>query len=253
MNDALPPIVVAKDGPVTTVTLASPDSANALDAAMVEALHETVDAAAANGTRVLVIEAEGRAFCAGLGLAGLMGETDASLLLRLVRIQLLLEKLWYGPLLSVAVVRGAAAGAGADLVMATTVRYATAAASLRFPGSEFGAVLGVRRLAECTDSAFAAEAAATGRAIGAEEAERRGIWRHLEEGEEAAGVGEELARDLVRRAPETVAAIQREAAALGSAPDPMGSLVRSLAGRPGLAGRIREMNERRLRARKTTV
>jgi enoyl-CoA hydratase/carnithine racemase len=251
MNDALPPIVVAKDGPVTTVTLASPDSANALDVAMVEALHETVDAAADNGTRVLVIEAEGRAFCAGLGLAGLMGETDASMLLRLVRIELLLEKLWYGPLLSVAVVRGAAAGAGADLVMATTVRYATAAASLRFPGSEFGAVLGVRRLAECTDSAFAAEAAATGRAIRAEEAERRGIWRRLDD--DGPDVAADLARDLARRAPETVAAIQREASAAGSAPDPMGSLVRSLAGRPGLAGRIREMNERRLRARKTTV
>jgi enoyl-CoA hydratase/carnithine racemase len=251
MNDALPPIVVAKDGPVTTVTLASPDSANALDAAMVEALHEAVDAATANGTRVLVIEAEGRAFCAGLGLAGLIGETDASMLLRLVRIELLLEKLWYGPLLSVAVVRGAAAGAGADLAMATTVRYATAAASLRFPGSEFGAVLGVRRLAECTNSSFAAEAAATGRAIRAEEAERAGIWKRLDD--DGPGVGTDIARELVRRAPGTVAAIQREATAHGTAPDPMGSLVRSLAGRPGLAGRIREMNERRLRARKTTV
>ncbi len=251
MNDALPPIVVAKDGPVTTVTLASPDSANALDATMVEALHEAVDTATENGTRVLVIEAEGRAFCAGLGLAGLIGETDASMLLRLVRIELLLEKLWYGPLLSVAVVRGAAAGAGADLVMATTVRYATAAASLRFPGSEFGAVLGVRRLAECTNSAFAAEAAATGRAIRSQEAERAGIWKRLDD--DGPGVGTDIARELVRRAPETVAAIQREAGAHGSAPDPMGSLVRSLASRPGLAGRIREMNERRLRARKTTV
>jgi enoyl-CoA hydratase len=251
MNDALPPIVVAKDGPVTTVTLASPDSANALDATMVEALHEAVDTSTENGTRVLVIEAEGRAFCAGLGLAGLIGETDASMLLRLVRIELLLEKLWYGPLLSVAVVRGAAAGAGADLVMATTVRYATAAASLRFPGSEFGAVLGVRRLAECTNSAFAAEAAATGRPIRSEEAERAGIWKRLDD--DGPGVGAEIARELVRRAPETVAAIQREATAHASAPDPMGSLVRSLVGRPGLAGRIREMNERRLRARKTTV
>jgi enoyl-CoA hydratase/carnithine racemase len=173
------------------------------------------------------------------------------MLLRLVRIELLLEKLWYGPLLSVAVVRGAAAGAGADLVMATTVRYATAAASLRFPGSEFGAVLGVRRLAECTNSAFAAEAAATGRAIRAEEAERAGIWKRLDD--DGPEIGADIARELVRRAPETVAAIQREATAHGSAPDPMGSLVRSLASRPGLAGRVREMNERRLRARKTTV
>jgi enoyl-CoA hydratase/carnithine racemase len=251
MNDELPPLVVARDGAVTTVTLASPDSANALDVAMVEALHETVDTATANGTRVLVIEAEGRAFCAGLGLAGLIAETDATMLLRLVRIELLLEKLWYGPLLSVAVVRGAAAGAGADLVMATTVRYAGPAASLRFPGSEFGAVLGVRRLAECTDSAFAAEAAATGRAIRAEEAERRGIWRRLDD--DGPGVAADLARDLARRAPETVAAIQREASAAGSAPDPMGTLVRSLAARPGLAGRVRKMNERRLRARRTTA
>lgn len=246
MSDALPPIVVAKDGPMSTVTLASPGSANALDAALVEALHEAVDAAAANGTRVLAIEAEGRAFCAGLGLAGLEEETDATLLLRLVRIGLLLEKLWYGPLVSVAVVRGAAAGAGADLAMAATVRYATAAASLRFPGSEFGAVLGVRRLAECAGSAFAAEVAASGRAIPAEEAARLGIWTLLEEEDGAPEIGE-LARAVARRSPATVAAIQREAAGFGSGPDPMGALARSLAGRPGLADRIRELNERRLR------
>jgi len=247
MSVSFAPIAVAKDGAVTTVTLASPGSSNALDAAMVESLHEAVDVATADGTRVLAIEAEGRAFCAGLGLAGLEEETDASLLWRLVRIELLLEKLWRGPLLSVAVVRGPAAGAGADLVMATTVRQATAAASLRFPGSEFGAVLGVRRLAECTNAALAAEAAASGRPIGAAEAERLGIWKLFgDERSEAV----DLARALARRAPETVAAIQREATAAGSAPDPMASLVRSLAGRPGLAERIREMNERRLRARK---
>jgi enoyl-CoA hydratase len=247
MSVSLAPIAVTRDGAITTVTLASPGSANALDAAMVEGLHDAVDAATADGTRVLAIEAEGRAFCAGLGLAGLEEETDASLLWRLVRIELLLEKLWHGPLLSVAVVRGPAAGAGADLVMATTVRQATEAASLRFPGSEFGAVLGTRRLAECTNASFAAEAAASGRPIGAAEAERLGIWRLI--GDERPEAGSDLARALARRAPETIAAIQREATAAGAAPDPMGSLVRSLAGRPGLAERIRAMNERRLRAR----
>ncbi|MBS0548844.1 MAG: enoyl-CoA hydratase/isomerase family protein [Proteobacteria bacterium] len=251
MSAAPSPLIVARDREITTLTLASPGSANALDRAMVEALHEAVDSAAAHGSRVLVIEAEGRAFCAGLGLAGLEEETDASLLLRLVRIELLLEKLWYGPLLSVAVVDGPAAGAGADLVMATTVRYATSAASLRFPGSEFGAVLGVRRLAECTTSALAVEVAASGRAIGAEEAERLGIWKFVEDADQ--DVAERIARPLARRSAETVAALQREASGFGAVPDPMGSLVRSLAGRPGLADRVRELNQRRLRARKTTV
>lgn len=244
-------VLTARDEMVTTVTLASPDSANALDAALVEDLHDAFDVATEDGTRVLVIEAEGRVFCAGLGLAGLEQETDASLLLRLVRIELLLEKLWYGPLVSVAVVRGAAAGAGADLAMATTVRYATEAASLRFPGSEFGAVLGVRRLAECAGSAFAVEAAASGRAIDAAEAARLGIWGLLEDDAGPPRIAG-LARALARRAPETVAAIAREATGFRSGPDPMGALARSLAGRPGLADRVREMNERRLRATKAT-
>ena len=250
MSATVAPIVAAKDGAITTVTLAAPASANALDAAMVEALHGIVDAATEDGTRVLAIEAEGRAFCAGLGLDGLAEESDASLLLRLVRIQLLLEKLWYGPLISLSVVRGVAAGAGADLVMATTVRYATAAASLRFPGSEFGAVLGVRRLAECTSSSFAAEVAASGRAIDAEEAGRVRIWKLIEDDAEAEVA--DLARGIARRSTETVAAIQQEAAAFRSGPDPMGALVRSLASRPGLVDRVREMNERRLRVRTTT-
>lgn len=236
---------------VTTVTLNAPGNANALDEAMVEELHDTVDRATDNGTRLLVIRAAGDVFSAGLALDGLEEETDASLLLRLIRIELLLEKLWYGPLISVALVRGAAVGAGADLVMATGVRYATAKASLRFPGSEFGAVLGVRRLAECTNTAFAAEVAATGRVIDAREAAHAGIWRLLDHGKTPDV--ERLARHLLRRSPETIRALHREAGSFRPGPDPLGTLVRSLAMHPGLGGRIREMNERRRQARRSTV
>lgn len=236
-------------GTVTTVTLAAPDTGNALSGPMVEDLHDIVDTATRDGTRALLFEAEGRTFCGGLDLRGLDAETDASLLLRLVRIELLLEKLHWGPLLSIVVVEGAAAGAGADLVMAATVRYATPAASLRFPGSEFGAVLGSRRLADCTNAAFAAEAAATGRVIGAGGAAQAGIWTLFDEGAERPDA-EALAAAVQHCSPETVTAIQRAAGSFaGAGADPMGDLVRSLAARPGLAARVRAMADRRRRAR----
>ncbi len=132
-------------GAVWTVTLDRPEHANALSAELVEALHRVLDEAAPVRPLALVLRGNARHFAAGFDLGGLELETDATLAHRFLRIGLLLERLASAPYLTVAVADGAAIGAGADLVLACDARLVAPGVTLRFPGSQFGVVLGAAR------------------------------------------------------------------------------------------------------------
>ena len=140
--------LVVDRGPVWTVTLDRPARANALSAGLVEALHATLDEVARARPDALVLRGNARHFAAGFDLGGLDLETDATLALRFLRIGLLLERLLAAPYATVAVVEGAAVGAGADLVLACDHRLVDPSVTLRFPGSAFGVALGGVRRAE---------------------------------------------------------------------------------------------------------
>jgi enoyl-CoA hydratase len=221
--------------------------ANALDAQTVEDLFGALDAAEDAGAALFVLESRGPTFCAGFDLTDLGSESDATLLLRFVRIQLLLERISSSSVLTVAVVDGPAVGAGADLALATSVRLATPRASLRFPGSGFGAVLGTGRLASETSPSFAAEVATTGRRIDAHEAELRGLWRVLP----SADVEPELGR-LAAASAALPADTGRQLRAAAAAPssDALGDLVRSLVSRPGLRERLSTYAHQRVTSKK---
>ncbi len=219
-----------------------PGRANALDVATVERLHDELDRAERDNAAVIVLEARGRAFCGGLDLSDLDHETDATLLHRLVRIQLLLEWVQSSPALTIALVDGPAVGAGADLVLAADVRLATPAASLRFPGSRFGAVLGTGRLAAETSPSYATEAALSARRIDADEAASRGLWRLFDSPTDFRPEVDRLAAAAASAPAGTTAGLRR-AATPSTAGDPLGDLVRSLA-TPGLCDRIREHRDR---------
>lgn len=138
--------VLLSRGGAWTLTLNRPDRANALSAELVEQVHTVLDAAEVERPRALVLRGNARHFAAGFDLAGLDDETDASLALRFLRIGVLLERLLRAPYPTVAVVEGAAVGAGADLVLACDHRLVDPSVTLRFPGPAFGVALGgVRR------------------------------------------------------------------------------------------------------------
>ena len=66
---AFSPLLIEKRGPVDWVTLNRPDSLNALDRTMIDALNEYFDARERDtDTRVIVLSGAGRGFCAGLDL-----------------------------------------------------------------------------------------------------------------------------------------------------------------------------------------
>jgi enoyl-CoA hydratase/carnithine racemase len=226
----------------TTLTLARADRGNALAPALVEALIEAVDAACADpGTHTLVLRAQGRHFCTGLDLSDLDSATDAELLLRLVRIETLLARLWHAPLRTVALAQGRAWGAGADLFVACEQRVALPGASFRFPGAQFGIVLGTRRLAERVGADAARAITIGGGQWDAAAAQAAGLAQQILADEDRA------AQALVDLAPPKTDPDTAAALRAASRPDhrdaDLAALVRSAA-LPGLVQRIRAYRAR---------
>lgn len=223
---------------VTTLTLARPERGNALGPDLVEALLAAVQGACADDSvHTLVLRGEGRHLCTGLDLSDLDQCRDGDLLHRLVRIETLLSALWHAPLRTVAVAQGRTWGAGADLFATCEVRLAQVDATFRFPGAQFGIVLGTRRLAERV-GADAARAMTTG----------GGEWRAPQA--QAAGLVQQAiddgtsTNDLLATAclapavsPSTAAAL-RAASRTDLRDADLAALVRSAA-QPGLVDRIR--------------
>ena len=73
MND--PRIRLTFDGPVATITLARPEKLNALDMAMIAALHRAaLDIEAQHDVRCALLTGEGKVFCAGGDIAAWSGQ-----------------------------------------------------------------------------------------------------------------------------------------------------------------------------------
>jgi enoyl-CoA hydratase len=138
---------VIREGPVTTLELDRAQASNALCADLVDRLTDAVAEAASAGAQVLVLRGAGRNFSAGFDFSGLESASDAELLQRFVRIELLLQAVAHSPCLTVAMAHGPTMGAGADLFAACEWRIADPGAQFRMPGLSFGIVLGTRRLA----------------------------------------------------------------------------------------------------------
>ncbi|MFQ5415884.1 MAG: enoyl-CoA hydratase/isomerase family protein, partial [Myxococcota bacterium] len=66
----------SKDG-IATITLAQPENLNALSLSMLDALVEALDAVGRSDDRVLILAAEGRAFCAGADRAEMIERKPA--------------------------------------------------------------------------------------------------------------------------------------------------------------------------------
>ncbi|MDB5825165.1 MAG: enoyl-CoA hydratase/isomerase family protein [Herminiimonas sp.] len=141
-------ILCQQEGHATVVTLNRPEKMNALNGELVDALLQVVEHAAGNGTRLLVLKGSGKNFSAGFDFSGYEEASEGDLVLRLIRIEQLLQAVYYAPYYTVALAHGRNFGAGADLICSCSHRIAAAESTFRMPGLRFGLVLGTRRLAQ---------------------------------------------------------------------------------------------------------
>lgn len=212
------PIQTNVEGHIAYIKLNRPEALNALSFGLLQDLSDAFDEVAASDARALVITGHGdKAFCAGADIPELM---DRDLVAQ--RDGALFGQATFGKLdrlriPSIAVIHGYAFGAGLELAMACTFRIATAKAKVGLPEIKLGLIPGYggsQRLPRLVGPARALDIILSGRTVGAEEAERIGLFNAIVEGDDLQAQGTQyaerytgfslcassFARDAVRRA-----------------------------------------------------
>lgn len=190
-----------RPGAVWRITLSRPDVGNAVSAPMLgEMLRALEEAAGDGGARVVWLAGEGRHFCAGADIdeldlaSGTEGGTDYGRSLEGV-----LAAIEEHPLPVVAVIHGAALGAGCQLAVACDLAVVADDARLGIPSSRLGVVIGYENVHRLV------------LAVGPKRAGAMLLGGQLLSGTEAAAwglVNEAVpANDLARRAEEIVDAV----------------------------------------------
>ena len=214
-----------------------PEKRNALSQELVESLIAAVDDAHKSDIPLLIFRGAGKNFSAGFDFGDFEESSEGDLLLRMVRIETLLQKVAASPSLTVALAHGRNFGAGVDLFAACKLRYATPEASFRMPGLKFGLVLGTRRFRNLVGVSAASSILGTARSFDSKEA--------LEIGFLSQAASEETWPALLDQARESALALDTptrldlyRALDINDADTDMAELVRSAA-RPGFKARIR--------------
>ncbi|MDN3568194.1 enoyl-CoA hydratase/isomerase family protein [Paeniroseomonas aquatica] len=229
-------ILTSRTDGVATLGLNRPDRGNALGPELVEQLTKAFDEALATGARLIVLRGEGRHFCTGFDLTDLESLTDGDLLLRVVRIEALLQRIHAAPVTTMAIASGRTFGAGADLFAACDHRIALAGASFAFPGPAFGLVLGTNRLASLVGRDRARATLLAGAEVPAAAALAAGLATATMAAEDTPAAIAVAAEAAARLDPATVAALHQRTSRAEDDAD-LAALVRSAA-RPGLKQRI---------------
>jgi len=231
-------LAIDKQARAWTFTLNRPDKRNALSGELVEALIAAVDEAHARQVPLLVFRGAGKNFSAGFDFTGYEDQSDGDLLLRMVRIETLLQQVAGSPSLTVALAHGRNFGAGVDLFAACKLRYCTAGASFRMPGLKFGLVLGTRRFRNIVGTGRALSILGSARTFDAREAEHMGFVMQAAEEAEWPGLLRQAADTATMLDAPTRAALYGALDANAADAD-MAALACSAA-RPGLKTRIRQ-------------
>ncbi|MBI4621902.1 MAG: enoyl-CoA hydratase/isomerase family protein [Verrucomicrobia bacterium] len=204
-------ILVAADGPVTTVTLNRPDKRNALNVALLAELCAAVAAAeAAPAPRLLVLRGAGPVFCSGLDLAEAAQPDFADRSAELVGRAL--GALAASRLITIAAVHGAAIAGGAGLMSACDFAIATRDAKFGYPEVRRGLVpaLIMTFLRRQLRERDARELLLLGKPFSAEHALAIGLVNRVVADEAAlAAEVQSLVNSLLQGAPEVLAGTKR--------------------------------------------
>lgn len=191
-------VSLTNDEGIVTLSLRRPEARNALSLEMIEALEAAVARVATDtSARVLVLRGEGKAFCAGMDLRGVLHDAArmGHMLHGLARASLAIRRL---SVPAVACVRGAAIGGGCGLMVACDLAVTHAEARCGYPEVELGicpavvAPLLMRRIGAGRARAMLL----TGGVVDGTEALRLGLATHLAPEADLESATLDLARKL---------------------------------------------------------
>jgi enoyl-CoA hydratase/carnithine racemase len=209
-----PPILRSKDARgVVRLTLNRPQAFNALSEAMLTVLQREFDAIASNeSVRVVVIAAEGKAFCAGHDLKEMRSDPSREYYERLFaqcsEMMLTIQRL---PVPVIARVQGIATAAGCQLVAMCDLAVASSTARFAVSGVNVGLFCSTPGVALSRNilrkQAF--EMLVTGEFISAHEAKARGLINRVAEPEELDAELEKLVAAIISK-PRVAVAMGKE-------------------------------------------
>jgi enoyl-CoA hydratase len=213
MPDSL--VLLARDGPVVTLTLNDPERRNAMSEAMGQAfVARTAELAGDAGVRAVIVTGAGAAFAAGGDLAMIQARADeaASRPERARRVVGDAMRSFYRLFLSVrdlpcptiAALNGSAVGAGLCVALACDVRIASASARLGLNFTALGLHPGMGAtwtLPRLVGPARAAELLYSARLIAGEEAAAIGLVNRAVPADQVMPVARALAEEFAATAP----------------------------------------------------
>jgi enoyl-CoA hydratase/carnithine racemase len=186
------PLVVERQGAVLTIGIDRPHKRNAIDDESINAL-ERIFSAMPDDVRAAVLHGFGADFSAGLDLNGVGDRNVATAVNHSRAWHRCFEKIEFGPVPVVAVLKGAVIGGGLELAAAAHIRVSEPSAYYALPEGQRGIFVGGGgsvRLPRLIGVARMADMMLTGRVYRAEEGAQVGFAQYL------VGEGEGLAKAL---------------------------------------------------------
>jgi enoyl-CoA hydratase len=199
-------LLLARDGPVATVTFNRPHVRNALNAETLGALGETMhELQADDRVRVVILTGAGdKAFVAGADINELAVQTPTSARAFALAGQHVFDIVEGLGKPVIAAINGYALGGGCELAMACTIRLAADTAAIGQPEINLGIIpgyAGSQRLARLVGKGKAMELLLTGVPVSAAEAQRIGLVNRVVGVSELMNEARTLADQLARNAP----------------------------------------------------
>jgi enoyl-CoA hydratase len=209
MIDEYQHLAVSLDNTVLRVTLHRPELSNALNDKLVDELRDLFSGLYwRHDVRVVLLNAAGRNFCAGLDMRERTGHADPTVAGALVaqrRISEIVIAMRRCPQPIVALLNGAASGGGFALALAADIRLATpdlrmnsAAIRIGLSACDIGITYFLTRM---VGASAAAEFLLTGRFIGAERALQLGLISAIVPPAELGAAGAAMVQDMLAASP----------------------------------------------------
>lgn len=215
LPEPAPPLVlVSSSGAVRRLTLNNPGALNALSMAMLDALHAALtDAIGDPAVKVIVLDAEGRGFCAGHDLKEMTRHREdadggrafyEALFARCTQVMLTITR---APVPVIAVVQGIATAAGCQLAAACDMVVASTEARFGVNGVDAGLFCSTPMVAlsRAVPSKAAMEMLVLGEIISAERAEQLGLVNRVVAPANLHDTATELAQRAARKSRAVVA------------------------------------------------
>lgn len=214
-----PPVVTVRRGGVAEVVLDRPEARNALNLPMCLALRETFEQLDADGDlRVVLLRANGPAFCAGADLRERNGRDAEWVRRRRLASFAAYEAIERCGKPVIALVHGPVVGSGGEIAMSCDFVVAARDTTFRFPEAHWGTVGATQRLQRVIGKRRAKELLFTARVMEVDEAERVGLVARVVADGSLDDAGRELAA-TIEGAPALALALTKQAVDLGEGVD----------------------------------